>query len=170
METFKKSISFYQQLSSGLYENEFTIDYLVEMGLGFKRDDNGIIQKRKKSITKNFRDVVREIENYSMDIAPDYNCRLVAGLAIASEYGEKARNLYHRICKINENYEKELCNKEFSKYLQNNTSFFLINIVHILFTNAYGEAMRSFNMKQVNDINCQTIDNNTNLEQTTFNH
>lgn len=145
METKNKMISIYQQLLTGIYENVFTIDYLLEMELGYELLGGGIIQKKKKSIPENFRELVREIEKYSMDLVPDYNHRVVISLAIASEYGEKARNLYHRICKINENYDKELCSKEFSKYLQSNTLVFSIDIVHTLFSIGYAEAMRSFN-------------------------
>ncbi|SFS63028.1 PriCT-2 domain-containing protein [Lutibacter maritimus] len=165
METINKRVSIYQQLISRNYENEFTIDYLVEMDLGFKWPDK-LELKKKKSISNNFRDVVREIEKYSMDLAPDYNHRVVIGLAMAFQYGKKARNLYHRICKINENYDKELCNKEFSKCLQNNTSFFSIDIVHTLFSATYFEAMRSFNMKRLNKANSQKNDN----IQTTINN
>ena len=145
METIKKMASVHQQLLSGKYENEFTIDYLLEMKLGYTIPERCMFRLRNKSISKSFRDVVREIEKYSMDLVPDYNHRVVIGLAIASEYGAKARNLYHRICKINKNYDKELCNKEFSKYLQNNTLVFSIDIIHTLFSSTYAEAIRSFN-------------------------
>ena len=65
-----------------------------------------------------FRKSIKDIDKNSRDITYDYKYKKELGLAFVNNSGEQAREYYHIICKSNVKYNKDECDKEYTKYLK----------------------------------------------------
>lgn len=59
--------------------------------------------------------IVASLEHYSIDITNGYDNWLKIGFAIASEFGEEGRNLFHRVSKLNQEYNYSETDKQYTK-------------------------------------------------------
>lgn len=63
-------------------------------------------------------DVVTQIEQNKIDIAPNYEDWVRIGFALSDEFGESGRGFFHRISKNHKEYERENCDKQFTECLK----------------------------------------------------
>lgn len=59
--------------------------------------------------------IVDSLEHYSIDITNGYDNWLKIGFAIASEFGEEGRNLFHRVSKLNQEYNYSETDEQYTK-------------------------------------------------------
>lgn len=110
---------------------EGLIKELVKISQRVKFSENSI-KKNEKHLDSSFLKTIKIIEDKSMDITLDYNCAPIIGLSLAGEYGENARECYHKVCKFSKEYSIEKCDKEFSKYLKNDSEFISMDLFNLL--------------------------------------
>jgi hypothetical protein len=95
---------------------ELLVNELIEISKRAKYDNNRT-KIKKKPLDKSILKAMKSIEDNSMDITENYSCAPILGLSLADEYGENARDCFHKICKNNKQYSVDQCNKEYSNYL-----------------------------------------------------
>lgn len=110
---------------------EGLINELVKISQRVKYSESSI-KINGEHVDSSFLETIKFIEDKSMDITLDYNCAPIIGLALAGEYGENARESYHKVCKFNKEYNFEKCDNEFSKYLKNDSEFISMDLFHLL--------------------------------------
>lgn len=110
---------------------EELIYVMVKISQRIKYSETSIF-KNEKSLDSSFLEAINLIEENSMDITLDYNCAPIIGLALAGEYGENARESYHKVCKFNKQYNVENCDQEFSKYLKNAPEIISMDLFRLL--------------------------------------
>lgn len=64
--------------------------------------------------------IIREIEQRSIDIAPDYKDWMELGFALADGFGENGREYYHRISRFHSDYQREKTDRQFTNCLRAN--------------------------------------------------
>ncbi|WP_165732383.1 hypothetical protein [Polaribacter sp. 20A6] len=116
-------------------------EYFIKEFLKFS--ENATYTKARKKIIEEpfgsfFLGAMKRIEAKSMDITQDYTCIPIIGLSLSYEYGEKARVYFHKICKQNIKYNIDVCNREYSKYLKNES--ILLGMLPVYFL--YAEKIR----------------------------
>ncbi|WP_298288103.1 hypothetical protein [uncultured Lutibacter sp.] len=137
MDNFYNQIKMFQDLISGIDVDELILNRIVDMGIGSRCNDDEHFPKKEKDIDSYFKVIINEIKNIpSFDITHNDSCKLLIGIALASNYGEKARKYFHIICENNSQYDDIICEIEYSKHLRNKTTYIPIDIVYILYKNA----------------------------------
>lgn len=124
------------------YLREGLINELVKISQRVKYTGSGI-KKNEKPFDKYFLEKIKYIVDKSMDITLDYTCAPIIGLSLAGEYGENARECYHKVCKFNKEYNIEKCDKEFSKYLKNDSEIISMKPFYLLFTYSLSEKLKT---------------------------
>ncbi|MEZ7500810.1 hypothetical protein QO200_19010 [Flavobacterium sp. Arc3] len=121
----------YNSLNSNSDLKEELIYVMVKISQRIKYSETSI-SKNEKHLDNSFLKTINFIEEKSMDITLDYHCVPIIGLALAGEYGENARECYHKICKVNKQYNVENCDNEFSKHLKNASEIISMDLFHLL--------------------------------------
>ncbi|MDC0303850.1 PriCT-2 domain-containing protein [Flavobacteriales bacterium] len=67
-------------------------------------------------------EALTEINNKGLDIAPSYDQYVKLGFALAHEFGEGGRDLFHRACQPSSKYNKADADKQFSACLKSGSS------------------------------------------------
>jgi hypothetical protein len=117
MENYKQSDFMFDDLFLDFDSEDFHIKWLIKMSSNVKYFDKRA-KKEEKLLDESFLKAIKYIEDKSMDITQMYTCAPAIGLSLAIEYGENARDCFHKICKNNIEYNVDKCNKEYSKYLK----------------------------------------------------
>lgn len=68
-------------------------------------------------VQSDFDDMVKEIVARKIDLTPDYPSWLRIGFALADSLKEKGRAYFHALSQFNNDYDKDLCDKQFDKCL-----------------------------------------------------
>lgn len=114
----------------------------VKISQRVKYTGNGI-KINEKSLDKSFLETIKNIEDESMDITLDYTCAPIIGLSLAGEYGENARECFHKICKINKEYNVDTCDKEYFKYLKNDSEIISMDFFYLLLAFSLSEKLKT---------------------------
>lgn len=59
-------------------------------------------------------DAVAEITQRGLDIAPDYDTYMKIGMALAHEFGEAGRELFHTVCRPSPKYRPKEADHQFT--------------------------------------------------------
>ena len=73
--------------------------------------------KYVSSSTYTIEELVRIIEHSGVSITESYDEYFSVGVALYREYGEAGRDYYHRICRIDMQYDEHHCNKLFDEII-----------------------------------------------------
>jgi hypothetical protein len=133
-----------------IYLKDAFIKQLVKISQEVKYSD-WRLERKEKPLTKLFLGNIRLIEDNSLDITQDYICEPIIGLSLAGEYGENARDCFHKICKANKAYNYETCNKAYTKYLKNNTPIISVYFISIFVLEAISESFKNLIYKKENE-------------------
>lgn len=125
-----------------IYLKELFIKQLVEISQEVKYSDRRL-KRKEKPITKSFLETIKLIEDNSLDITQNYICEPIIGLSLAGEYGENARDCFHKICKANQEYNYDTCNKAYTKYLKNNDPIVCTDFISIFICEASLERLKT---------------------------
>lgn len=79
---------------------------------------------------------LNEINDKGLDIAPAYEQYVKLGFALAHEFGEGGRDLFHRACQPSSKYNKADADKQFSACLRSGSSGISIGTFFYLFKEA----------------------------------
>ena len=71
--------------------------------------------KYVSSSTFTIEELVRIVESSGVSITESYDEYFKVGAALYKEYGEAGRDYYHRICRIDTQYDEHHCNKQFDE-------------------------------------------------------
>lgn len=82
---------------------------------------------------------VREVSQRGLDIAPDYITYRNLGFALASEFGEQGRDLFHLACQPSPKYNAKEADGHFSSFLRGNGEGITIGTFFYLYKEALGE-------------------------------
>lgn len=138
MENFYNQIKKFQELINGIDTDELILDYIVDKGIGTRFINRKNFPKKRIAFDSKFKMIINDIGyNPSFNIIPNDNCSLLVGIALACNYGEKARRYFHLICLDDGHYNKDVYDIKYSKYLLNKSTYIPIDIVYILYENAF---------------------------------
>ncbi len=76
--------------------------------------------------------LVKKIQLTRTDLAPDYLTYLRVGLALATEFGESGRSLFHDACSVSPKYKYRDADKDFSSWLKAHNGKITINTFYYL--------------------------------------
>jgi hypothetical protein len=62
--------------------------------------------------------LVQEVNSKNIDIAPDYETYIKLGFALANEFGEQGRELFHLACQPNLTYDRKKADAQFTACLR----------------------------------------------------
>lgn len=133
-----------------IYLKDAFIKQLVQTSQEVKYSDIRL-KKDEKPLTKSFLQIMKYIEKDSLDITQNYICEPIIGLALAYEFGENARECFHKICKVNNAYNFDTCNNSYSKYLKNNTTFIPNVCIYFFVAEAISESLKNLIYKKENE-------------------
>lgn len=68
---------------------------------------------------RNVEALIVKIEETGTDITADYKDWLKVGFALAAEFGEGGREYYHRVCQFYPKYDRDECDEQYRKCLNN---------------------------------------------------
>lgn len=96
---------------------------------------NGILRPQRKKIGKlststdnsRIEALIKRIEDSKADITAEYGDWVRIGYAMATEYGEDGRTIFHRISRYNLDYDEAECDKQFSECLKGNKEKVSVN-------------------------------------------
>lgn len=82
--------------------------------------------------------LIQDVNTKNMDIAPDYESYVRLGFALANEFGERGRELFHHACIPSPKYKRKDADKQFSACLRANGSGISIGTFFFLYNEASG--------------------------------
>ena len=68
---------------------------------------------------RNVERLIEQIEQTRTDITAEYRDWLKTGYALAAEFGEAGREYYHRVCRFYPGYDRDECDEQYRKCLNN---------------------------------------------------
>ena len=102
-----KKIFFAQDWENAPFEIEPTVEQTVQ-------DSSPIYNKVEEDVER----IVREIEQRTIDIAPNYKDWVELGFALVDGLGENGREYYQRISRFHPTYQRENTDKQYTHCLQ----------------------------------------------------
>ena len=80
--------------------------------------------------------MIKQVNLMGIDIAPDYDTYVKCGFALANEYGETGRELFHLLCAPYSEYDHRKTDNQFNKCLKANNGSVTIGTLFYLLKNA----------------------------------
>ena len=88
-------------------------------------------QKTYFAKEKNCLPLIEKIIANRIDITDDYRYWYQIGAAIASEYGEGGRSLFHQLSQFYQKYDRADCDEQYNKCLQNHGNYSIATLYYI---------------------------------------
>lgn len=78
-------------------------------------------------------ELIRTANHKGLDIAPDYETYIRCGFALANEYGEQGRELFHLLCQPHSDYDSRKTDRQYSDCLKaNNGSITIGTLIYLI--------------------------------------
>lgn len=112
--------------------------------------------------------LIEQIESYRVDLTASYEEWRNIGFALADEFGENGRDLFHRVSQFHSEYDFKECDKQFDNCLKSNGSGVNLNTLFYLAKNANIELRR--NKSELKPVDHTTISKPQEEAQTEIKH